>query len=45
MYSGMTFYTVIGPIVYDKRGDRTTVDYVWYFWKKGDDGKIMFKQM
>ena len=45
MHSGMTFNTVIGPIAYDKKGDRTTVDYVWYVWKKGDDGKITFKQM
>ena len=44
MHSGMTFNTVIGPIAYDKKGDRTTVDYVWYVWKKGDDGKITYKQ-
>ena len=35
MHSGMTFHTVIGDIAYDKKGDRTTVDYVWYVWKKG----------
>src|SRR5580698_6182098 len=45
MHSGMTFKTVIGDIAYDKKGDRTTVDYVWYVWKKGDDGKITFKQI
>jgi branched-chain amino acid transport system substrate-binding protein len=45
MHSGMTFKTVIGDIAYDKKGDRTTVDYVWYVWKKGDDGKITFKQL
>ena len=45
MHSGMTFNTVIGDIAYDKKGDRTTVDYVWYVWKKGDDGKITFKQI
>src|ERR1700689_1079508 len=44
MHSGMTFKTVIGDIAYDKKGDRTTVDYVWYVWKKGDDGKITFKK-
>jgi branched-chain amino acid transport system substrate-binding protein len=42
MHSGMTFKTVIGDIAYDKKGDRTTVDYVW---KKDDDGKITFKQL
>jgi branched-chain amino acid transport system substrate-binding protein len=45
MHSGMTFKTVIGEISYDKKGDRTNVDYVWYVWQKGDDGKITYKQM
>src|SRR6204780_2481400 len=44
MHSGMTFKTVIGDIAYDKKGDRTSVDFVWYVWKKGDDGKITYKQ-
>ena len=44
MHSGMTFNTVIGPISYDKKGDRTTVDYVWYTWEKGPDGKITYVQ-
>ena len=44
MHSGMTFNTVIGPIAYDKKGDRTTVDYVWYTWEKGPDGKITYVQ-
>jgi len=45
MHSGMTFHTVIGEIAYDKKGDRTSVDYVWYVWKKDPDGKITYKQM
>src|SRR5271165_6711993 len=45
MHSGMTFNTVIGPIAYDKKGDRTSVDYVWYVWEKAPDGKITYKQM
>jgi branched-chain amino acid transport system substrate-binding protein len=45
MHSGKPFHTVIGDIAYDAKGDRTTVDYVWYVWKKGDDGKITYKQM
>jgi len=45
MHSGMTFKTVIGDIAYDKKGDRTTVDYVWYVWQKDDNGKITFKQI
>jgi branched-chain amino acid transport system substrate-binding protein len=42
---GNKFSTVIGDISFDAKGDRTTVDYVWYVWKKGDDGKITYKQM
>ena len=45
MHSGMPFHTVIGDISFDKKGDRTTVDYVWYVWKKGEDGKIGFEQL
>ncbi len=45
MHSGIPFHTVIGDISYDKKGDRTTVDYVWYVWKKGPDGKIGFVQL
>jgi branched-chain amino acid transport system substrate-binding protein len=26
--------TVLGTISYDKKGDITTLDYVWYIWKK-----------
>ena len=45
MHSGKPFHTVIGDIAYDKKGDRTSVDFVWYVWKKGDDGKITYTQM
>jgi branched-chain amino acid transport system substrate-binding protein len=45
MHSGTPFHTVIGDIAFDKKGDRTTVDYVWYVWKKGPDGKIGFVQL
>ncbi len=45
MHSGMPFHTVIGDISFDKKGDRTTVDYVWYVWKKEPDGKIGFEQI
>ena len=44
MHEGKPFHTVIGDISYDKKGDRTNVDYVWYVWEKGADGKITFKQ-
>src|SRR5580698_2009727 len=45
MHSAIPFHTVIGDISYDKKGDRTTVDYVWYVWKKEPDGKIGFEQL
>jgi len=45
MHSGQPFKTVIGDISFDKKGDRTSVDYVWYVWKKGDDGKVSYSQM
>ena len=44
MHSGMVFKTVIGEIAYDAKGDRTSVDYVWYSWKPGADGKITYLQ-
>jgi branched-chain amino acid transport system substrate-binding protein len=44
MHSGKSFKTVIGDIAYDKKGDRTSVDYVWYVWEKGPDGKITYVQ-
>src|SRR5208282_3348773 len=44
LHSGKTFHTVIGDIAYDKKGDRTSVDYVWYTWEKGPDGKITYVQ-
>jgi branched-chain amino acid transport system substrate-binding protein len=42
MHSGKPFHTVIGDIAYDKKGDRTSIDYVWYTWKAGADGKITY---
>ncbi len=45
MHSGTPFHTVIGDIAFDKKGDRTTVDYVWYVWKKEPDSKIGFEQL
>jgi branched-chain amino acid transport system substrate-binding protein len=45
MHSGMTFHTVLGDISFDKKGDRTSIDYVWYVWKKAPDGKISYEQI
>lgn len=40
MRSGDKFDTVIGPLSFDAKGDRTTADYVMWIWKKGADGRI-----
>ncbi len=42
MHSGMKFKTVLGDISYDKKGDRTNLDYVMYIWKKNKEGKITY---
>jgi branched-chain amino acid transport system substrate-binding protein len=42
MHSGMKFKTVLGDISYDKKGDRTNLDYVMYVWKKDASGKITY---
>jgi branched-chain amino acid transport system substrate-binding protein len=42
---GNKFSSVIGDISFDANGDRTSLDYIWYVWKKGDDGKINYKPM
>ena len=35
IHSGATFKTVLGDLIFDKKGDRTTLDYVLYVWKDG----------
>ena len=45
MHSGMAFKTVLGDISYDAKGDRTTMDFVWYIWAKNADGKLSYHQM
>ena len=42
MHSGVAFHTVLGDISYDKKGDRTNLDYVMYVWKKTPEGKISY---
>jgi branched-chain amino acid transport system substrate-binding protein len=45
MHTGAVFHTALGDISYDKKGDRTTADYVWYVWVKDADGKITYHQL
>lgn len=44
MHSGATFKTVLGDISYDAKGDRKSLDYVMYEWKR-QDGKLTYVQM
>jgi branched-chain amino acid transport system substrate-binding protein len=36
LHTGMKSDTVLGPIVFDKKGDITSSDYVFYVWKDGN---------
>jgi branched-chain amino acid transport system substrate-binding protein len=45
MHSGMVFKTVIGDIAYDKKGDRTNLDYTVYVWKPDAAGKITYTEL
>ncbi len=36
LHSGQTWKSVIGDITFDKKGDITTADYVFYVWKNGN---------
>ena len=36
LHGGGTWNTVIGPITFDKKGDITSADYVFYQWKNGN---------
>jgi branched-chain amino acid transport system substrate-binding protein len=45
MHSGVTFKTVIGDIIFDKKGDRTDANYVMYVWTKSAGGQITYRQL
>ena len=36
LHAGQPFQSVLGPITFDKKGDITTADYVFYIWKNGN---------
>ena len=38
--AGTAFSTVLGPISFDKKGDVTKPDYVFYVWKNGGYGEM-----
>jgi branched-chain amino acid transport system substrate-binding protein len=41
--SGESFETVLGPIAFDDKGDRTSIDYVVYRWAPDDAGRITYQ--
>jgi branched-chain amino acid transport system substrate-binding protein len=43
--SGRVFKTVLGDISYDKKGDRTNLDYTVYIWKRGSDGRVTYSEL
>ena len=43
--SGGPWSTAIGDLSYDEKGDRKSLDYTMYIWKKDDSGKITYVQM
>jgi branched-chain amino acid transport system substrate-binding protein len=43
--SGGPWTTVLGELSFDDKGDRTSLDYVMYEWKKGADGNITYTQL
>jgi hypothetical protein len=44
-HSDLTFHTVIGGIDYDKKGDRTNINYFWYVCKRVADGEITYQHI
>ncbi len=38
--SGQAWSSVLGPITFDKKGDITTADYVFYVWKNGNYSEL-----
>lgn len=43
--SGAEIATVLGPLKFDDKGDRTDEDYTMYEWKAKSDGKIDYQMM
>lgn len=43
IHSGMSFKTVLGPLGFDAKGDRTTPDYDVFVWRKGRNGRMSYE--
>ncbi len=44
-HSGTLFHTVLGDMAFDKKGDRTNLDYTVYRWSKDADGRITYHEL
>ena len=40
LHGGQAWNSVLGPISFDKKGDITTADYVFYVWKNGNYSEL-----
>jgi branched-chain amino acid transport system substrate-binding protein len=43
IHSGMVFKTVLGPLSFDAKGDRTDPDYSVFVWRKGPGGRVSYE--
>ena len=43
LHAGHTVETVLGPIVFDKKGDRTDSGYIVYEWRRSAEGKLSYE--
>ena len=43
--TGVKFKTVVGDLIYNKKGDITRYDYVMYVWKPDAGGKLTYTQV
>ncbi|MGD0633185.1 MAG: branched-chain amino acid ABC transporter substrate-binding protein [Beijerinckiaceae bacterium] len=43
IHSGMVFKTVLGPLSFDAKGDRTAPDYDIFVWRKGRNGRMSYE--
>jgi branched-chain amino acid transport system substrate-binding protein len=39
----MVFKTVLGPLSFDAKGDRTAPDYDIFVWRKGRNGRMSYE--
>jgi branched-chain amino acid transport system substrate-binding protein len=45
MHEGRPFQTVLGPVVFNKKGDSTTTKYLVYSWRKDANGQMVYAEL